>query len=541
MATFQITSPDGNEYEINAPEGATQEDAMAYAQANYSEKSAEKEDKGFFDRVGERFEERSLQVSDTMESLVNEDIGAIQGGLQFAGKGVAGPVVDVLGEGIVSAAKGLSFVTPDVIEEPAVNAFKDGWNWLTETGVGEAAGDAIKGGVEEYGKFKENNPQAAKTLESVINVGLLLAPVKSKANASPTVLGKAAAATGKAASKQLAKNKSTFVQDLISPTKTKKVKEAEVARTVESGVGPFKRSIITPTTREAEVASEVLKIKGVSQSKSVQQNYNAVNNANTKLAKRLESNVSKERAKIPLPEISKSIDDAVNILIEESPLIVGNIQTTAKRVADKAKKLIASNPQTASGLLRSRKQFDTWVRGLPRGESKLSADAAMESQSLTIKAVRNAMNDMLDSKVKNTVVKRELKRQSLLYEALENMTPKAASEYNTALGRAWQNSVKVLPTKNKLVQQLAVIFGIGGLGAAAKFAPIITGVGGGIIGLTLAGKALRSPKTKIVAAKLIKAVDKAILSSKNPSMVKQLRADRALIVNTLKNSQEENE
>ena len=50
------------------------------------------------------------------------------------------------------------------------------------------------------------------------------------------------------------------------------------------------------------------------------------------------------------------------------------------------------------------------------------------------------MNDMIDIKVKSTVVKRELKRQSLLYDALKNITPKAADEANTALGRIWQNS-----------------------------------------------------------------------------------------------------
>ncbi len=36
MATFVVTAPDGKEYEITAPEGATQEQVLAYAQQNYS-------------------------------------------------------------------------------------------------------------------------------------------------------------------------------------------------------------------------------------------------------------------------------------------------------------------------------------------------------------------------------------------------------------------------------------------------------------------------------------------------------------------------
>lgn len=35
MPTYVITAPDGNEYEIDAPEGATEQDVLAYAQQNY--------------------------------------------------------------------------------------------------------------------------------------------------------------------------------------------------------------------------------------------------------------------------------------------------------------------------------------------------------------------------------------------------------------------------------------------------------------------------------------------------------------------------
>ena len=34
MPTFHVTAPDGHTYEINAPEGAAEQDAIAYAQAN---------------------------------------------------------------------------------------------------------------------------------------------------------------------------------------------------------------------------------------------------------------------------------------------------------------------------------------------------------------------------------------------------------------------------------------------------------------------------------------------------------------------------
>lgn len=37
MATYVVTAPDGKEYEVNAPEGATQEQVLAYVQQNYAQ------------------------------------------------------------------------------------------------------------------------------------------------------------------------------------------------------------------------------------------------------------------------------------------------------------------------------------------------------------------------------------------------------------------------------------------------------------------------------------------------------------------------
>jgi len=42
MAKFEITSPDGQKYEVNAPEGATEEDAIAYVQKNIMTESKPK-------------------------------------------------------------------------------------------------------------------------------------------------------------------------------------------------------------------------------------------------------------------------------------------------------------------------------------------------------------------------------------------------------------------------------------------------------------------------------------------------------------------
>ena len=51
MPTYVVTAPDGKEYEITAPEGATQEQVLAYAQQNYS-KPAEKPQRSLAQETG---------------------------------------------------------------------------------------------------------------------------------------------------------------------------------------------------------------------------------------------------------------------------------------------------------------------------------------------------------------------------------------------------------------------------------------------------------------------------------------------------------
>ena len=231
----------------------------------------------------------------------------------------------------------------------------------------------------------------------------------------------------------------------------------------------------------------------------------------------------------------RNIDDAVRKLISENPVIVGDAQRVAERVAKKAKELMSQNPSTAQGLLESRKQLDSWIR-LQKGQKAF--DPAMENAlSVSVRTVRQTMNDTIGKAVPSVAVKNELRKQSLLYDALDNIAPKAAAEANTAIARAWQNAVKVLPFRGVANHELALLFGVGGLGAAAMFAPYVSG----LLGVTLVGmgikKAVMSANTRKGLGLLLKSVDRAVLTSKNPSMIKQLRADRALIIETLKNSE----
>ncbi len=88
-----------------------------------------------------------------------------------------------------------------------------------------------------------------------------------------------------------------------------------------------------------------------------------------------------------------------------------------------------------------------------------------------------------------------------------------------------------------LDQSFALIFGVGGLGAAAMFAPWIL-KGGAAAGIFyVGGRAVMSPKTRRGLGKLLKLTDRATLKISDPAVLRQIRADRALIVELLENAE----
>ena len=53
MASYNITSPDGQKYTINAPDDASQEDVMAYAQKSFKMAKAPEQEKSLASRAGQ--------------------------------------------------------------------------------------------------------------------------------------------------------------------------------------------------------------------------------------------------------------------------------------------------------------------------------------------------------------------------------------------------------------------------------------------------------------------------------------------------------
>ena len=490
-----------------------------------------KEDLDFTERVGLDLEKRKQEVTESLEDLLSGKIRSTEAAVQVVGKGFAGSLFDVMGEGVTEGVKAVERMAPETTE-----SIKEGWRYLSETETGKQIGEVLEGGITEYRKFKEANPRAAKDIESVLNIGMLIAPVKVKAKIGPTPLGKTAAALEASAGRSARKNKQVFVDELISPEKTKKVLQAETARTTEKGVGPFKRSVVELSSHEKAIAKEVNQISGVSNKKTIQGNLNVISKANKNLAVKLDKKLKNAQKPVTRKEVNRNIDNAIELMIKENPVIVGNAETTARRVADKAKIILDDHPGTPKGIWDARKELDAWIKS-QKGDKAF--DPVMEnSLSIAVREVRTSMNHTVAKHAPSVTFEKDMKRMGKLYDAIENIAPKAAKEPNTAILRAWQNAAIATRLKGRANQELALMLGMGTLGAMAAFAPYITAGFATILGGRSIKNLVMAPGSRKGAAKLIKMVDRAILSSKNPSMIKQLRADRMVLVDFLKSEEE---
>ena len=199
-------------------------------------------------------------------------------------------------------------------------------------------------------------------------------------------------------------------------------------------------------------------------------------------------------------ELLSKLNNTKSVLAE-NPLITGDAENAANRLITKIQAMVAEKPAKGSELLQIRKDFDRWVESQKGGAI---FDPAKENAiSIANREIRKTINDFLDINAKDVGVKASLRKQSSLFNAMENIVPKAAQEADKAFVRSLQRVGDILGTKNRIVQGIAAVVGIGGLGAAATFAPAaaVVGISGWLI--YSGGKLILKPQVRILLGKTI--------------------------------------
>ena len=322
------------------------------------------------------------------------------------------------------------------------------------TGAQESGVDIMKGarwvGEKLYGPNahdeaeKEAFKAADKKLESQEGPGIGNAIARFGGDPLNYV-GGAAVKEGKVVEKigeklaEKAENVSTnhraaFIKDLVSPKQTKAVREAQVGRTTEKGL--LKTKTVEPTSLEKEVAEEVNKLP-VHGRQSLQANYNVISKANSAEAERLQSALKARHIPVSMDEVQEASNKLIGDL-KKNIYITGQGEPIAKKVVGIMQEKVLQNATkdgeiTAANLLQARKEFDAEIKA--QKTAKIFDSSTEGPASIAIQKTRQALNDLIESKVPGEY-KVSLKKQSLLYRAMDNLEEKAANERGNVVSRA---------------------------------------------------------------------------------------------------------
>ena len=484
---------------------------------------------GFIEKVGQDFDKRSKDVWESTVSYWGKDEIGLGEYITQLGGATAGAITDVAGRGFVEVGEalgeGLSLIVHDAVEEPVVEGMKSAVDWVANTEAGEAATQAVMQGYEAYTEWKKENPQDAKTFESVVNIGVLLAPVKVRKGQSPVP------SFGRKATKLIAKGKrqpvkrtKQQIQNMLFP---EKISPADVGRTKEVGV--LRRAELQLNSIEKNMITNVMKIPEIKTGRSYLYNHNVINGSVKQSTARLMSDLEKYTNVVIHPRtVAARMKSGLDELLLEKSYITAD-ETLAGQVANLVNagmKVVEKHPANPAGLLAARREFD---RVLRKQKPKVFDPKVANAEAEAGRVVRRAINDMINSSVKSENVAKRLAEQSTLYKAMDMLTPKVAADVGHGLGRVYQNLHRVLGVKMDLNRTVAVI---GGTSAFAAAGGMYAGRAGGLVMAgagALAVKGAQSAVMKKALGRTLKYIDTAIQTSTNPEMIKQLRADKILV------------
>lgn len=219
-----------NGYDTSGLEGQDQTQPVVQTEsAPTQQTAAEKtpEAKGFLERFGEDFEKRAQQYADISESYNAGKQNLLRSTGQVIGNVGLGSFNDLIGEGLVSAGRGLSYLTPDSIEQPLKVAAGGALQAVGEAlpaGNGKSLAEQLPKDLETVGNwYKSLSPEVQRDLGAVGNA-TMLAP-----------FGRATQAV-----KQVEKEAGLMVKGGVMPSSTVKDVAGQYYKAAEEAGGTIK-------------------------------------------------------------------------------------------------------------------------------------------------------------------------------------------------------------------------------------------------------------------------------------------------------------
>nr|AUN36863.1 hypothetical protein [uncultured bacterium] len=433
----------------NAPSGTSPGGVIAalrqkgYQLEGYDQPSSK--DPGFLQRVKSDISKRQENINEISKNHSQSELST---NFQIIGQGF-GAGADTFAEAGKSIYK---TVFPEFLRNLAS---KIGQRVVSEVSNATIAGEGtpkvselVSKGAEKYNEFKQEHPELAGNIEAAGNIVRAAGEVYGAGKSVDLALqaGKAGVQTGKQVinsfENKAAQNELDDVLQLTRATLNKQEKKAALTAGQGQQKGLLKTIDIQPSARDIEVAEAARTV--VNPSKSAVQNISAINKEITAssqdVIKALERNNSIFNTRQLRTYVSSAAESA-----ERQILLAGDeaAQKAYRGVVNTFMSVVAKHPKTLKGLLAARKEFD---RIAEAGLKGVFSEGVISARKQAIRDIRRRANEYIAEQLPaGDALKEVLLRQSLLFEARDNIADKTVEKVGTNIVTRAASTIKKHP------------------------------------------------------------------------------------------------
>lgn len=196
--------------------------------------------------------------------------------------------------------------------------------------------------------------------------------------------------------------------------------------------GTVKGRTVTPTKSEVAAGTELSKVKGYDPQMTNLEKSNLIQSEITSRAKVVRAGLAKEGIAVPPKEALGVVTKAIN-KIPDTSLLVSKADPVIKNYTRVVRNAIAKAPGTMEGMLDVRQAMDQAYNNA-RGGLAYNSDKLASIDEIH-KAGRDALNQYITDKAKNTPYEASMKGQTNLYRALDEVGRRADREAGSSVGR----------------------------------------------------------------------------------------------------------
>ena len=432
---------------------------------------------------------------------------------------------DVMIEGAKIAGKVLSNVTPDVIENPTVNAVIDIGQAIAELPTVQEMIELAKENYPKYLAMAKEYPHYDRMIKNVFSIASLGTNTKIEAGIDAVGSG-----LKSSAARSTWKNRRESVSNMLEPIhpETSDMTTTMSPTRTEGMLNSIKPNYTEQANEIIDITSTVPKLKP---NGSFTDSRNAIYAEITNTAEKLKADIAKAGNPQLTVDVVQQLQDSMDNFPESigfglaggTPKFATDLMTTAIR-------LVKESDGTAAGLLDARKKLDKFIN---KHQPKSLTQEYINSKAVAVSEIRTIMNDAVASTVPDVKVKDLLDKQHKLYKAWDVTGDKAITESRNAVGRLWQ---KVTGGNISIPKTPMALRALGGGMAywvtSGNAGYALGGIAAGITA-TVGYDFLTGPTVRQGLGSLLTGTAKLIKTTKDTALLKQLKADRLIVIGLL--------